>query len=63
MKRHNIYLSITDDDMDTIYNALTSYMARKPERAEEIDDIIDLLYNAMEDAGAFNGKTVKVDLI
>ena len=52
MKIYHVSMSLSDDDFDLIYNALQLYAKTKKERITEINDLIDDLYNAMEDAGA-----------
>jgi hypothetical protein len=50
MKMHNIYLSMSDDDFALIYDALKLYARNRQDRAEEVEEVIDTLYDAMEDA-------------
>jgi hypothetical protein len=51
MKTYHTNLSLTDDQFDLIYDALRAHGKNKKERITEINDLIDELYEAMEDAG------------
>ena len=57
MKTYHVSMSLTDDDFDLIYDALRTHVEIKKERLAEINDLIDVLYEAMEDAGASRNVT------
>ena len=57
MKTYHTNLSLTDDQFDLIYDALRAYGKSKKERITEINDLIDEIYEAMEDAGASRNVT------
>ena len=55
MQTYHLWIVMCEDSTDLVHDALEAYKKVKPERSQEIQDLIDLFYEAIEDS--YEGST------